>query len=133
MTIYNLIVMRFRLFKEGHGSLKEYLRRRFVLAHLAKEIGITNQSLHPILNGKRLRPKPGHLEAIAEKAGLILGHDAQGAYFDEVLTKEEQDSDREEIKLTPSLLAICEKIMDMNEEDRVQWQNTIKFLLGIKD
>ena len=123
--------MRFRLVQKGEGSLKEYLRRRFVLAYLAEEIGISNQSLHPILNGERLRPKPGHLEAIAQKAGLVLGHDSQGPFFDEVLSEEQKD--KEEVRLSPPMQAIYEKLQGMSEEDRVQWQNTFKFLLGIKE
>jgi len=39
--------MKLRLIKEGPESLKEYLRVRYTLSHLAERMGISNQNIHP--------------------------------------------------------------------------------------
>lgn len=127
--------MKLRLVKEGDLSLKEYLRKRYILSHIAEEINIANQNLHPLLNGDRMRPDREKLEAIAKIAGLELGFDEEGWFFetDESIEKAEtatvdKDGLLEELsKLDPQL---ARTIVDISKKYSPQ---TVKQILEMAE
>ena len=120
--------MKLRLVKEGDLSLKEYLRKRYILSHIAEEINIANQNLHPLLNGERMRPDREKLAAIAKIAGLELGFDEQGWFFETSENAEKPDTvtgERDEIleelsKIDPQLARTIVEINKRYSPNTVQ-------------
>ncbi|MCB0266056.1 MAG: hypothetical protein KDH98_23135 [Calditrichaeota bacterium] len=120
--------MKLRLVKEGDLSLKEYLRKRYILSHIAEEINIANQNLHPLLNGERVRPDREKLSAIAKIAGLELGFDEQGWFFEtsdnaekpDTVTGEQDEILEELLKLDPQLARTIVEINKRYSPNTVQ-------------
>lgn len=137
-------MIKYRLTSEKTPeSFKEYLKRQFVLADLARGLDITGTGFLHFINGKTQRIKKHYLDFLSEKTGLLYAYDEHGVFFyteddpaniDRLLEKEAQKKIMEDLDSLPEgpRKEAIKEIMRIlpTQSDRVI--NAFALLLGIK-